>query len=54
MTCANVSRSLWLRSVKHSKEVSPVKKFAITTQAVSFRDAAMLLAGPTSGAVSLT
>jgi hypothetical protein len=32
-----------------------VKKFAFTiTQDVSFRDAAMLVAGPTSGAVPLT
>jgi hypothetical protein len=37
-----------------SKEVDPVKKFASNTQVVSFRDAAMLLAGPTSGAVPST
>lgn len=28
--------------------------FALTTQVVSLRDAAMLFAGPTSGAVSTT
>jgi hypothetical protein len=37
-----------------SKEVDPVKKLITNTQAVSFRDAAMLFAGPTSGAVSST
>jgi hypothetical protein len=55
VTCGNVPEVASVAErVKHSKEVSPVKKFAITTQVVSFRDAAMLLAGPTSGAVPLT
>jgi hypothetical protein len=40
---------------EHSKEVDPLKMNSMTiTPAVSRRDAAMLFAGPTSGAVPPT
>jgi hypothetical protein len=50
-----VTRSLRPRSVEHVKEVDPVKKFSlIVTPVMSFSDAAVILAGPTSGAVPST
>ena len=54
MTCANVAKSLRVER-QHSKEVSPLKMYAMTvTPALSRRDVAMLFAGLISGAVSST
>ena len=54
MTCANVAKSLPAER-QHSKEVSPLKMYAMTvTPALSRRDVAMLFAGLISGAVSST
>ena len=54
MTCANVTKSLRVEH-PHSKEVSPLKMYAMTvTPALSRRDVAMLFAGLVSGAVSST
>ena len=54
MTCANVTKSLRLEH-PHSKEVSPLKMYAMTvTPALSRRDVAMIFAGLISGPVSST
>ena len=54
VTCVNVAKSLPAER-QHSKEVSPLKMYAMTvTPALSRRDVAMLFAGLISGAVSST